>query len=651
MTWLLWLACTDDPSKRRPPRSPDPAPSSGTTGTTGTIDTTETTDTTELPEIVALPFASAGLPVGTARFELAGGEVEVLSGDFAIEPDGEGFVVSYTGPTDEPLIAVGAARVTLEDLEGELALAAVLGDPELPELDWSTDTWGSRAVGPFPSAPFPDGSAEWDDPSVLVFVPAAFSDPGQVEVVTHLHGWGAVLESTVADERLIEQHAMSGRDALFVVPQGPLDASSGDFGRLEDDGGHARLVRDVVSALYRDGWLQRPALGTQALTSHSGGYSAAASLLDHGGLPISAVFLYDSLYGYVSTFEDFARDGGVLFSDYTSSGGTDDNNLALRADLEEEMAVSHDFRPDHLREHTVAIGFTESAHAYVMRDGLTHARWLAASPLSRSPRAPPELLAVSSDGATAQVRWRADRAPQGLPTRVQGSDDGVSWEDLASSATDSAAVPARAQIRLAGEDGSAGDSYAGGGGDWLVVDGFDRVFGGSWASPTHDFAARLGTALGGASTALDDAVSEGLVDLRDWDHVLWLLGDESTAEETFDAEARAAVEAYLQAGGTLLVTGSELGYATDGAFLDTLGVTFLSDDAGTSVAGGWTFGVVYPEDFPDVLAGDEVVWTYATGGAAAVGRADHRVLAVGFALETLPDEALAPALAELTGWF
>ena len=33
--------------------------------------------------------------------------------------------------------------------------------------------------------------------------------------------------------------------------------------------------------------------------------------------------------------------------------------------------------------------------------------------------------------------------------------------------------------------------------------------GGSWSAPTHDFAARVGAALGGASTAVDDAVAEG----------------------------------------------------------------------------------------------------------------------------------------------
>ncbi|MEQ1572448.1 MAG: hypothetical protein ABMA64_42905, partial [Myxococcota bacterium] len=442
---------------------------------------------------------------------------------------------------------------------------------------------------------------------MLVFVPAVFDDPGQVDVVTHLHGFYAELAATIADERLVEQHAMSGRDAIFVVPQGPVEAASGDFGKLEDPGGHERLIRDVVSTLYRDGFVERPAFGAQVLTSHSGGYAAAASLLDHGGLPFAGLFLYDSVYGYVDTFEAFAQSGGVLFSNYTAYGGTDGNNLALQAALEDAgLAVSHDVRMDHLLADDAAVAFTPSAHAAVMSDGLTHARWLAASPLRRSALAAPELLSVVSDGTTATVTWREDRVPSGLVTTLEGSDDGVAWVDLGPATGGSAVVPAHPWLRV------GGDGYAGGGGDWLVVDGFHRVFGGSWSQPTHDFAARLGAALGGASTAVDDAVSEGRVDLDDWDHVLWLLGDESTADATFDADAEVAIAAYLDHGGQLLVTGSELGYATDDGFLAELGVAYVADDAGATEAGGFTFGQVYDEDFPDVLAGDVTVWSSAT---------------------------------------
>ena len=113
---------------------------------------------------------------------------------------------------------------------------------------------------------------------------------------------------------------MSGRNAVFVAPQGPVDAASGDFGQLVASGGHDRLIRDVVSVLYRDGLVERPVIGAQALTSRSGGYAAAATLVEDA--PFAALHLFDSVYGYVSTFEDYAAGGGVLFSNYSAYGGT-----------------------------------------------------------------------------------------------------------------------------------------------------------------------------------------------------------------------------------------------------------------------------------------------------------------------------------------
>lgn len=617
----------------------------------------------QIPDHVSLPFATAGESVADAALVVSQDESDeaaisasVLAGDFAIDGDlgpllrGElrALTVRWTGAIDDPLIGTGTAQISVGSIQQEVALAAVIGDPSLPWPAWETDEWGTKALAPFPSAPFAGGSGEWDDASVLVFAPWQLTDHGDIGIVTHLHGFYATVDETLADERMLELHAMSGRDAIFVAPQGPLDAASGDFGALEEPSGHARLIRDVVSVLYRDGLIEQPVIGTAVLSSHSGGYAAAASLIDQGGIPLAAVLLYDSVYGYISTFQDYVNDGGVLFSNYTATGGTDVNNLSLRDALEADgISVSHDLRTDHLLINPAAIGPTSSPHDYVMRDGLAHARWLAASPLPRSPLAPPELLSVISDGTEAIVSWRASRVD--LEVLIEGSDDGVTWEEIGRGTGSSRVVPARPQIRLVGTGGYPSDSYAGGGSDWLVVDGFDRVFGGSYVAPTHDFAARLGITLGGASTAKDDAIAEGSIDLRDWDNVLWLLGDEGTADITFDTDTQAAITAYLAVGGDILVSGAELGYATDTTLLDTLGITYIADDAGAQSAGGFPFGVIYPEDYPDVLDAEETVWSYSTGGGAAVGH-DHEVLAVGFALETMEDDTLVSAMAELTAW-
>ncbi|MCA9565672.1 MAG: hypothetical protein KC561_19375, partial [Myxococcales bacterium] len=93
-----------------------------------------------------------------------------------------------------------------------------------------------------------------------------------------------------------------------------------------------------------------------------------------------------------------------------------------------------------------------------------------------------------------------------------------------------------------------------------------------------------------------------------------------------------------------------LGYASSRTWLkNDLGIVYVSDDAGTTTAGGHTFGTAYEEDYPDVLSSQETIWTYSSGGGAAVGY-NHQVIGVGFGLETIADPDLPSALAELLSW-
>ena len=78
-------------------------------------------------------------------------------------------------------------------------------------------------------------------------------------------------------------------------------------------------------------------------------------------------------------------------------------------------------------------------------------------------------------------------------------------------------------------DSDPSDVYGATGQRWLVVDGFDRVLGGSYPGFTHAFAADIGNALGeDFSIASNEAVVDGLVDLSDFWGVLWMLGDEAS---------------------------------------------------------------------------------------------------------------------------
>lgn len=175
----------------------------------------------------------------------------------------------------------------------------------------------------------------------------------------------------------------------------------------------------------------------------------------------------------------------------------------------------------------------------------------------------------------------------------------------------------------------------------LIVDGFDRRTG-SYTEAEHDFISSYMTAIkdtrvAGVSSCTNESVAEGLLSLSDYDLVVWILGDESTTNETFDTDEQEAVSAYLDAGGKLLVSGSEIGWDLDvkgdeadqtfyASYLKAScigdGSASFSPASGISgtVFDGQTvdFGITYPEDYPDDIAavdGAEVLLSYAVEGA------------------------------------
>lgn len=622
---------------------------------------------------VSLPYAEVGDVLGEGSFELRnlGGTAHTkeivfeVTGPFTVWGDltplqgGEAraFRVTSRLTTGEAGSATGAVGVTADDQTASVGLSAMVGTEDLERGAWTKDAWGTWAVVGLPSAPFPDGNARYDDDSVMIVVPPNFTDNGTMGLVTHLHGHNATLEDVVAEQYLREQFALSGRNAVFIVPQGPEEAADSDFGKLDEPGGYAALVLDVQAVLYREGLVVRlgePPAAT--LTSHSGGYSGVANIIEAGGVEISGVHLFDSLYGYESVYADFVRAGGVFRSVYTSGGGTDDNNEALAALLSDEgYAVDDSFADGDLAAGTLTIGHSSASHGGTVSEDRAFGRWLGASGQPPSPKAAPELLATTVVDGEVVVRWRGDVGGERTCV-VETSEDGETWTVAATTTETHASVATATVIRVRATDPIWGESepsdrYGATGSDWLIVDGFDRVLDGSWPNPTHDFGALVGGSLGaGFSVASNEAVAEGRVDLGDYAHVLWLLGDESTADATFTDVEQRVVDAYLDGGGAIVVSGSEVGWATDAGWLDeTLHASLVADDAGTTTVEGWTVGDYYNEDYPDVLAGAETIWEWEGGGAAAVGW-DGRVIVVGFGVENLNLEEREGALGELRGW-
>ncbi len=216
----------------------------------------------------------------------------------------------------------------------------------------------------------------------------------------------------------------------------------------------------------------------------------------------------------------------------------------------------------------------------------------------------------------------------------------------------------------------------------LVVDGNDRWQFQRTENPgttNHAFAAVAARSLGGIGfdTAHHTAVMDGSVGLTNYPAVIWLLGEESTADRTFDTQEQALVTEYLARGGNLFVSGSEIAWdldrdsgpgTADREFIRTQLKASLggnaNDDAGTyafgaaagaafsgNAASGFDNGTrgTYNVDYPDILVpqnGSTPALTYigGLGGTAAVQHAGSgnggRVVFWGFPFETITN---APA--------
>lgn len=148
----------------------------------------------------------------------------------------------------------------------------------------------------------------------------------------------------------------------------------------------------------------------------------------------------------------------------------------------------------------------------------------------------------------------------------------------------------------------------------------------------------------------------------DFRTVIWIAGEESTADESFSDDEQAWIASHISSGGTLLASGAEIlwdldyqGSSSDQAFVDLAFSSRLSDDdARTYMANGvgilsglnmnFSFddGAQYNVEYPDVLESSAtVIAEYDSGvgtGIAAV-MTDYSVL-FGFPLELIVDDTV-----------
>ncbi|GAA4825343.1 hypothetical protein GCM10023331_07250 [Algivirga pacifica] len=99
--------------------------------------------------------------------------------------------------------------------------------------------------------------------------------------------------------------------------------------------------------------------------------------------------------------------------------------------------------------------------------------------------------------------------------------------------------------------------------DLLIVQGFDRATEGNSLDYMKYHAASAVSSAIGYDAATNDAIEDRLFSINDYKYVDYVLGEESTADETFSHKEQDLIQAYLQQGGNLLVSGSEIGWDLD----------------------------------------------------------------------------------------
>lgn len=165
-------------------------------------------------------------------------------------------------------------------------------------------------------------AGHYDDSSVLLVVPAGFRADKPVELVFWYHGWHNNIDTALQFYGLARQFSASGRNAVLVLAEAAKNAADSYGGKMRQRGMFQLLVGDVMNELKRQKTVAADAVaGRVVLAGHSGAYSVIADILENGGQGVDEVFLFDALYGRLSTYLKWAeRDDHHFVHWFTNMG-------------------------------------------------------------------------------------------------------------------------------------------------------------------------------------------------------------------------------------------------------------------------------------------------------------------------------------------
>jgi beta-lactamase class A len=230
-------------------------------------------------------------------------------------------------------------------------------------VDWTFVPGGRWGIYRSPAAPFPhpdraggytrgDGTfyppfPHYRDSSIVVFVPESFREsPEGANLIVHFHGHNR--DNLIEFERQEMPQTMINEriNALLVIPQGPYRAADSFGGKMEEEGGFERMVREVLETMRGESVVQSATPGRIIVSAHSGGYRPAGFVLRLGGLRehITDVFLFDAFYAQQDDFRRWLLEGnGTLRGAYTEHLA--EEHRRFQQELGPQLGSRLDFTP------------------------------------------------------------------------------------------------------------------------------------------------------------------------------------------------------------------------------------------------------------------------------------------------------------------
>jgi hypothetical protein len=190
-------------------------------------------------------------------------------------------------------------------------------------------------------------------PNMIVYIPRGFDPRRPLDLVVYIHGWSNCISNAIQagngtcvpggavhnGYNLAGQLDASNKNAILLLPEVAFEQRSSAIGALAEQDSFLNIVDETLDRLAAEiGPHTADDVDRILIASHSGGYTAAAAILDHGGLAVDETWLLDSLYGDTTTFDAWVEGDEPAFaapfsrrftSIYTLGGGTLANSQAM----------------------------------------------------------------------------------------------------------------------------------------------------------------------------------------------------------------------------------------------------------------------------------------------------------------------------------